>query len=256
MFEVRDLIELQVLQKALMVARFSGESPVLLGSPYLSILHTMIVDEIIARYRADTRLGDAARWVEWRQLSKDRREWIQVRRELSEPAAKWSAVADKADHLRTCFAPFEVSDELIDEMVMLLDQPSPGNLLIEEEDRWILPLAGASIVRCLVDWAITLQCDGEYEVRIEGPFIFRTPEGAVHELDPDEDPVGLGVVLSVARGRIVSAEAFKDGRLELLFTDGARIEVPVDASYEAWELAGPSGLRVVSLPGGELALWT
>ncbi len=33
------------------------------------------------------------------------------------------------------------------------------------------------------------------------------------------------------------------------------VKVPVGQDYEPWELVGPGGVRVVSLPGGDLAVW-
>ncbi len=258
MFEVRDLVELEVLQKALMVARFSGEDPVLLGSPYISVLHTMIVDELIARNRAEGRQGAAADWEKWRTFSKDRREWNHVRRELSRTWHRLPALdtAEKADYVRSCLAPFEVSAELVDEMVRLLDEPTSGSHLAEQEDRWILPLAGLRVDQCLVDFAFTLRCEGGFEVRIECPFRFRAATGETRELDPDEDPADLAVALRIVRGSVRSAVALKGGQLEVEFVDGSAISVPADASFEAWNLVGPEGMRVICLPGGELAIWS
>ncbi|WP_404963105.1 DUF6188 family protein [Streptomyces sp. 147326] len=31
---------------------------------------------------------------------------------------------------------------------------------------------------------------------------------------------------------------------------------PPDASFEAWQITGPRGWRFVSLPGGDLAVWS
>jgi len=39
------------------------------------------------------------------------------------------------------------------------------------------------------------------------------------------------------------------------FADGSRVRVSASDDYEAWELAGPSGLRMVSTPGGDLTVW-
>ena len=47
-----------------------------------------------------------------------------------------------------------------------------------------------------------------------------------------------------------------DGQLHLAFADGAHIEVAPDEGYEAWNVTGPGGARIVSLPGGELAVWS
>jgi hypothetical protein len=229
-FEIRDLIELQVLQKALMAARFSGDDQVLLGSPYISVLHTMIVDQLISQNRAEGNRGGAAGWEKWRQFSKARREWDHVRTQLSRPRGGWPNIPqpEKADFVRSCFAPFDVPAELIDEMVMLLDQPTPGTLLVEEDDRWILPWEGRMVEQCRVDWALTLGIEGEYEVQIDGPFTFRTEAGVLQRLELELDPAGLGVLLRVVRGRVASAVVFKDGRLELDFVGGAGIVVAAE----------------------------
>lgn len=50
--------------------------------------------------------------------------------------------------------------------------------------------------------------------------------------------------------------AFKDGHLEISFTEGGHLAVPADEGFEAWEFVGPQGVRALCLPGGELALWS
>lgn len=64
MVELSDLVELEVVHRALMAARFaeSPSDPVLLGSPYLAIIHSSIVDEIVAAYREKGQAGITARW--------------------------------------------------------------------------------------------------------------------------------------------------------------------------------------------------
>jgi len=37
---------------------------------------------------------------------------------------------------------------------------------------------------------------------------------------------------------------------------GARLLVEADPPYEAWTVAGPGGMKVVSLPGGGLSVWS
>jgi hypothetical protein len=54
---------------------------------------------------------------------------------------------------------------------------------------------------------------------------------------------------------VVEASAFKDDHLELKFDGGATITVAAAEDLEPWEIVGPGGLRVVSLPEGQLAVW-
>jgi hypothetical protein len=122
MVELKELIELHLVHGALLAARFA-ENPsdsVLLGSPYLAIIHSSIVDEIIVAYRSEAKFGEATRWDECREFSKDRLEWDVVRKRLSSPEMGWKNFPDNAakrDFLMTCFEPFRVPPELIDELV-------------------------------------------------------------------------------------------------------------------------------------------
>lgn len=106
--------------------------------------------------------------------------------------------------------------------------------------------------------AVTLwfePADGVFEVRIEQPFVFVPAGGAEVLLDLENDPVGLGPVFACTRTSVDEAMAFDDGSLRLSFVDGSSVQVPGSPQYEAWGMVGPAGLRVVSVPGGELAIW-
>lgn len=129
--------------------------------------------------------------------------------------------------------------------------------LVELDDRWILPMAGRQVSQCCIDYAFTLRCTdahGSVDVRIGEPFVLRTAN-ETYVLDPESDPTSMGPILSLLHLNVADAIAFKDGRLTLTFSDGSVLEVPVGRDYEPWELSGPEGMRVVSLPGGELGIW-
>lgn len=129
--------------------------------------------------------------------------------------------------------------------------------LVERDDRWLLPLDGRCISQCCVDFAVTFRfsdANDTFEVRVGEPFVL-SRDGHERVLNPEEDPTSVGSVLSLLHQTVSGAVAFKDGRLELSFSDGASLNVPVGQDFEAWELVGPGGLRVVSLPGGDLAVW-
>jgi len=130
----------------------------------------------------------------------------------------------------------------------------PG--LVEHQDRWELPLVGRAVTRCLVDYAFGLQFwspEADFELRIEGLFSLREPSGEELLMMP-EDTSSLGPALRLFQREVSSARAFKDGRLEVVFSDGSALQVAPDQQYEAWEFAG-NGQRLVSTPGGELAVW-
>jgi hypothetical protein len=90
--------------------------------------------------------------------------------------------------------------------------------------------------------------------RIEGEFTYKT-DAQEYKLIPGEDFTKLGVALDLFQKEIQSAIAYKNGILELTFNDNSKVIVNKDPDYEAWELAGPGSIKLVSLPSGELAVW-
>jgi hypothetical protein len=133
--------------------------------------------------------------------------------------------------------------------------------LVEAADRWVVPMAGLTVTQCRLDYAFSLVVAGKaedsYYVTIEEPFTVRTPGGADDVvLDPEGDPTRMAPALGLLRQDLEEAIAFKDGRLELTFVDGTALSAAVSEDHEAWNVVGPAGLRIVSMPGGELAVWT
>ncbi|GAA1225909.1 hypothetical protein GCM10009676_04700 [Prauserella halophila] len=43
--------------------------------------------------------------------------------------------------------------------------------------------------------------------------------------------------------------------MELPFVDDWRVLVAACEDYESWNVVGPHGLLIVSMPGGDLAVW-
>jgi hypothetical protein len=122
-----------------------------------------------------------------------------------------------------------------------------------------LPLGQAAVVQVKVDYAFTLvlkRGDAAYEVRIEQAFEFAAADGVVHGLDPEGDPGGLGPALVCTRTVVAEAATFDNGRLELHFEDGSAIRISAGGEYEAWNLVGPDGLRIVAGPGNAMTVWS
>jgi hypothetical protein len=109
-----------------------------------------------------------------------------------------------------------------------------------------------------VDWALTLFLEhplGEFALCVENSFAFRSTTGTEVRMDPGRAPTGLGPVLACARTSVAEAVAYADGRLEVAFADGSAIKARGSPDCESWNLTGPHGLLVVSIPGGDLAIW-
>ena len=127
---------------------------------------------------------------------------------------------------------------------------------VESDDGWILPVAGQQVTRCTVDYAaLGLLLINGVNLNIEGELTYRGPAGVEYTVDIEAEPASAAPLLSLLRKNVRAGKAFKDGRLEVHFEGGESIHVPADQKFEAWEVIGPRGFRIVSMPGGELAIW-
>jgi hypothetical protein len=128
----------------------------------------------------------------------------------------------------------------------------------ELADRWILPIAGRSVIRCCIDDALSIELSdaagSEATIQIAGPFDLDRAS-ASWRLNPQGNAMALAPALDLLGLTVDHAEAFKDGTLEVTFRDGSRVHAAPDPDYEAWEFAGDSGARAVALPGGDVAIW-
>ncbi|MFE7572324.1 DUF6188 family protein [Streptomyces sp. NPDC057539] len=127
----------------------------------------------------------------------------------------------------------------------------------EDEDRWVLNLRGLTVTRVSVDFQLRLTLDSGWEVILEGPT--RLTSGSAHAdlgvlLTPESQDVAAALPLFGAT--VLSLVAFKSGGLRMAFDDGTHLTCPGDPSFEAWQITGPRGWRFVSLPGGDLAVWS
>ncbi len=126
--------------------------------------------------------------------------------------------------------------------------------LVERDDRWILPFRGLTVTQVEADSAFGLVLDDEGAVRISSTAtlgwvnVMAKPE--THEISPAKPEVAAGLVGAT----VLSAVAFKSGRLRIGFDDGNLLKVAVDPQCEGWTATGPNGMLVVSLPGGGLAV--
>jgi|GraSoiStandDraft_39_1057311.scaffolds.fasta_scaffold1580378_1 Family of unknown function (DUF6188) len=78
--------------------------------------------------------------------------------------------------------------------------------------------------------------------------------GQEYLISPKE-PTRLGPLFLVLHKTINAALAFKNGVLEIEFIDGDKLRVRPHPKYEAWSIVGDRGLRIISVPGGDLAVW-
>jgi len=121
--------------------------------------------------------------------------------------------------------------------------------------RWLLPLQDEQVTWCCIDYAVSFGIQNQVAIRIEQPFIYTGTDGIEYLIVPEADPVQVAPVLAITRLSVHAAFAYDDGHLEVTFSDGSAIGVPSTQDYEPWELTGPAGLKIISVPGGELSVW-
>lgn len=128
----------------------------------------------------------------------------------------------------------------------------------EHEDCWILGLQGLDVTKISVDHQLALLLGSDAWVVLESPCqLSQGPaagDGPQEVLDPGRQDVAAALALFGAK--VVSAVAFKAGSLQMVFDNGLHLSCRADPSFEAWQVAGLGGWRFVSLPGGELAVWS
>ncbi|WP_037808444.1 DUF6188 family protein [Streptomyces sp. NRRL F-2580] len=134
---------------------------------------------------------------------------------------------------------------------------STGREPSEHDDRWILNLRGMGVSRICVDFRLTLTLGAGWEVVLEAPA--RLSAGSLRTnpglpLTPESHDVAAALPLFGAK--VLSAVAFKSGALRMVFDCGTHLTCPAGPSFEAWQISGPGGWRFVSLPGGDLAVWS
>ena len=129
--------------------------------------------------------------------------------------------------------------------------------LTELDDRWLLPFRGLTVTQVVVDFEFTLVLGGESRVSVATTatlgWAARGVKPQTAQLHRECQDVAAGLALFNAR--VLSAVAFKSGRLRLAFDDGQLLRVAPDPAYEAWTANGPDGLRIVCMPGRSLAVW-
>ncbi|WP_203694382.1 DUF6188 family protein [Catellatospora coxensis] len=129
--------------------------------------------------------------------------------------------------------------------------------LTEHDDRWVLPFRGLTVTQIQIDFAFGLNLDDQGAVRISNTATLGWVNIAAHPdkvvLEPERQDVAAG--LQLFNTQVTSAVAFKSGALRIVFANGRKLTVDPDSDYEAWTATGPNRMLIVSLPGGDLAVW-
>lgn len=116
-------------------------------------------------------------------------------------------------------------------------------------------LSGETITSVSYRYALEIVTDGGWLVRAETTFRLLGPEGVlpIPTPTPDQDEAQAAPPeLAALEGVVVASTREDSGQLVVDLGDRSIVVEP-DEDYEAWELVGPRGERVICLPGGELS---
>ena len=129
--------------------------------------------------------------------------------------------------------------------------------LVEHDEYWAIPLLGQHVSRFQVDMQLTLEffepAAEETSVWISGEFKLEV-DGREQVLSAEQRDT-ISPVFALLGRTVQSALANKKGTLEITFREGGKLSVAADPNYESWGVTGVRWLRIVCMPGGELAVW-
>lgn len=114
------------------------------------------------------------------------------------------------------------------------------------------------VVDIAYSFQICVELDSGYQVQIETEFALTDAAGASMVIDPETaGEVAKANLATLVGRRVDRGVANAAGDLSLEFDSGVTVRVSHNLSYEAWNLTGPNGYKVVSLPGDSgLAVWS
>jgi hypothetical protein len=119
-----------------------------------------------------------------------------------------------------------------------------------------LGFTGQKLIKSDVGFTARLLFSGCHEVHVETRFTVRSLDGD-HLVVAGEEIESAVTVLDGLTGLAVTVSTADDsGGLRIDFEGGARLLAEADPKYEAWTVAGPGGMKVVSVPGGGLSVWS
>lgn len=119
----------------------------------------------------------------------------------------------------------------------------------------MIDLSGRALTGVELDDAsiLFLTVDGGWLVSIESDYELLGPGGRQRTLDGAEDAM-VAALTGWVGSQVTAFRVDGDGGLSIAVGD-VELSVPPSSDYESWNIVGPDQVRVVSMPGGELATW-
>ncbi|QIZ37428.1 DUF6188 family protein [Saccharopolyspora sp. ASAGF58] len=117
-----------------------------------------------------------------------------------------------------------------------------------------LNLQGQQVTEQSFDYTVSFGTSGGFELRIEHDYTLRTSHGVLR-FSPEPSNADSDDLQSLAEQVISKASTENDGTLIVRFASESELRAHPSRIYEAWTVAGPGGMKVVCMPGGDLAIW-
>lgn len=119
----------------------------------------------------------------------------------------------------------------------------------------VIPSFAGKVVHSIrLDYSLMIRTTDGWEIDLSGETYLLRSDG-MQTIDTgtpqDELPPGLAELVGAENREVLVA---KEGHLPVNFAD-AQLSVRASTDYEAWQVMGPAGERLVCMPGGELASW-
>lgn len=127
----------------------------------------------------------------------------------------------------------------------------PVASIVEDDEGWSFLFDEGLVTQLQIDNRFTLLLAGGALITLDEPFLLVI--SSAESLVPPGDAVWeVAAALPLFNQSVSRITAQRSGDLQIFFTNGWRIDVPVEASgfYENWHVTLPDGRMWIGLPGG------
>ena len=129
----------------------------------------------------------------------------------------------------------------------------------ETPTKWILNPHNIKVSRCILDYAVTLDMINagigtQATIKIECDFVLI--KNGITQLIEAQNFESIGQAAVLISKELLEGQIFKNGDLELKFSDNIALTVKSHEFYEAWTITLLDRAMFVSIPGGDIAYWS
>lgn len=127
---------------------------------------------------------------------------------------------------------------------------------VEHQDRWVFSDINAPLLQVVVRRFQLLLDLPHNDTLIQIEFIeCHVHDAACKHFVSVSNTKSLHTLFDLLRMNVLAITAYKHGELEIAFENEHRLLCAPDDNYEAWQIQTSAGQRIISTPGGELAIW-